>query len=223
MATLAGRLCTIKTGLTPVAVTGEGLSDTASARLVYVVTDAAKRAIDPATAITVYDNGAPVTSTDYAVNYADGRVTFGSARTAGHTITADMKYVPLSAGLSARTVDMTLPQPQLADGTCIGHSAPVLVEVAKKCQVSLTLLNAPAEDLDTGAGTMLVATVLGADRVFLEVAVSTVQTVRGWFAPGPASHKHALDSLFESTLTFVGVVQVPVGRPSTDQTLFSLT
>jgi hypothetical protein len=70
---------------------------------------------------------------------------------------------------------------------------------------------------------MLVSTVLGADRVFLEVALSTVQTIRGWFAPGTSAHAHKLDSLMESTVTFVGVVQAPVGRPSTDQALFSLT
>lgn len=222
MTTLAGRDCTIKTGLTPVAMTGEATTANGP-RTVYTITSAAKRAIDPETAITVYDDGSPVTSTDYAVSYADGTITFSVARTLGHTVTVDAKYVPLSAALSARSAEVTLPQPQMADATLLGDAAARQVEIAKRCMVSLTHIHDPSEDLDTGGGTMLVSTVMGAARVFLEVKLSTSQTVRGWFTPSPAQTTHKLDSLMDTQLVLVGVVQTPVGRPSTDQALFSLT
>lgn len=190
------------------------------------MTAAAKRAIDPETAFQVFVGATEIDVALYSVDYANGIVTsldgeyFGESAAA---VTFTGKYLPLFTIGEAKTADVVLPQPQMADGTRLGDAAKRQIEIAKRASVTLTHFSPLTEDIDTTGASFTMEMVQNGDRVFLEVALSTVQTMRGWFAPMPASVKHGVDALMETTVEFRGVVQTCVGRPVTDQALFQLT
>ncbi len=221
MATLAGRLVSLKVPGTATAMVKEACSDLGGGHTVFQITSASKQAIDPDTAVIVYVDDAEVTDvTTYAVDYALGKITFSSEKN-GHTVTISGKYLPLLDFLEVRSAEIVSPQAVFADCTRLGDAADRKVEVCKKCSIKTEPFTVPSTDLDTGAGTTLFSTLLAADKFFVECKVSTVQTVRGWFAPTYTA-KHALNDAYVGTLDLVGVVQSPIGRPSTDQALFSV-
>lgn len=213
---LAGRLVTLKVGGTPTAMTGEACSQVTGA--VYQVTSAAKRILDPATAITVYDGAADESSTA-VIDYATGLITLAEAPAGSVTVTA--KYIPLISVAYAKSLDIGLPTKVWADVTCLGDSAGRKKAVADKCTLSLGHFYKAADDVDASGGTLLLSTLLAQSSIYCEVAISTVQTLRGWFNPTSADWKHSLDAALEGTLQLEGVIQTCVGR--TEQALFSLT
>jgi len=184
------------------------------------ITEAAKRAIDPATTVAVFVDAFEISSGDYSVNFAEGTITFTDDQ-GNLAVTVTSKYVPLLAVSQAKSVDIQLPAPVLADVTLLGDTAPRQLAVAQKCSLSLAHFHQMSDDLDTGEGTLLLSTLLSGAPIFVEVKVSTLQTLRGWFMPTKADWKHGLDSALEGTLELTGVVQTCVGR--SDQALFSLT
>lgn len=63
---------------------------------VYRITDTAKRHWDKTVAPAVSRNSTAVGSTEYAVNYVTGEITFAVAQTTADTITADLSYLATS-------------------------------------------------------------------------------------------------------------------------------
>lgn len=216
MAPLAGRLCTIYLGGTPTTMTGEECEQADG--LIYVVVDTAKQVLDPATAITVYD-GVTDESATAVIDYATGRITLAEAP-AG-TVSVDAKYIPLLAVSQAKSVDIMLPTPVLADITLLGDTAPRQMSVASKCSISLAHFHAPADVMDGDA--LLFSAIADGDKLFCKVAISTSQTLAGWFVPTTSDWKHDQMAALEGVLELEGVCQTCEGRPTTEQALFSLT
>ena len=77
-----------------VTMTNEATTDSGT-QTRYTITNAAKRYIDPESAVTVKVNGTPVTS-GFTIEYAGGAVVFATALAGGDTVTVSGKYYALS-------------------------------------------------------------------------------------------------------------------------------
>lgn len=75
-------------------MTGEAVTSLGSG--VYQITNAAKRAIDPNSSVTVLDGVATVPKTNYQVGFASGKITLTNGYTASGTITVTAKYLTLA-------------------------------------------------------------------------------------------------------------------------------
>jgi hypothetical protein len=217
VAVLAGRECTIYVGGTPTTMTGEACVSVAGE--VYHVEAEAKRVLDPASAIVVYD-GVTDESATAVIDYAAGRITLAEA--AAGDVTVDAKYIPLHAVTYAKSADITLPAAQLADSTLLGDSAARAHKVASKCEISLAHFYLGSDDLDSTGGTLLLSTLLAGSPIYLKVAISDAQFLYGWFVPASAGWNHAIDDVLKGTLGLKGIVRTCTGRPTTEQALFSL-
>lgn len=217
MAILAGRLCTLYVGGTPTTMTTEACTQIGATDS-YQIAEAAKRAIDPATAVEVFEDGSP--STPPAIDYVNGIISYDDG---GHgTITITAKYIPLHAFAEAKSADIVVPQAVMADVTLMGDTGSRVLEVAKKCEITLAHFATPATDFDVSESGLLFSALLAGELIFVRAAISTTQTINGWFAPS-ATWQHDINEALQGTLTLVGQIQTCVGRPVTDQALFSLT
>lgn len=219
MTVLSSRDCALSVGGTPVSMADEPTTDL-GAHTAYQITADSKRAIDPGSAITVKVNGSAVGSTTYAVDYAHGVVTFASAQNPAHAVVVSGKYVPLLALAETRSARIVRPHPVMADSTRLGDTATRQTEIARRCTVTLEHLTTSGTDL--GDATSLAALYAGG-LLFLQAVLGTGDgTLRGWFCPTSATPVHSLDDLLVTTVELVGVVQTCVGRPVTDQAVFSI-
>lgn len=219
MAVLASRDAAIYVGGAPVSMTTEACTDLGS-HTEYQITAETKRAIDPQTAVIVNVNGSPASSTSYAVDYAHGVITFASAQNPAHAVTITGKYVPLLQVAETRSARVVRPHPVMADSTRLGDTATRQTEIARKCSVTLEHLTTGATDL--GDTTTLDA-LIAAGPLFVSAILGTGDgLLRGWFVAMNASPNHSLNDLLTHSLELEGVVQTCVGRPVTDQAVFSI-
>lgn len=195
-----------------VALTGEPLSLVAGAE--YQITNAAKRALDPATAIKVFDGAAEVGAATYAVDYAHGVVTLGSVPSGA--VTLDGAYLPLLSVAEARAVDVDSSY-ETADVSRFGDTADRLLPTRSKCGLTLEHLHAATEDLDGGSGTKTFRGMLGT-TVFIEVDEGS-EKLRGWFLLKSNKTSIKLTDAIGKTVEAQGVVQTCAGR--SEQALFS--
>lgn len=216
MASLAGRLCTIKVGGTSTAMTNEAC---AGSGVSYQITSTAKRCVDPGTAVTVKVNGASLADADFSLDFATGRITLASSTVQAVTITGN--YIPLVSVAEARSASISLPVSVVADVTRVGDTSRRTLAVAQKCEMSLEHFIAPASDIDDSGSTLLFTTLVDGDPIFVEAAISTNVTLRGWFVPSSVGWSHKLNEALVGTLALTGVVRTCVGV--SDQALFSLT
>lgn len=95
MATLAGNAADIYiasgTGTT---MTGEAVTSLGGG--VYQITNAAKRAIDPNSAVTVLDGVTTVSPANYQIGFGSGKITLTNGYTPTGTITVTAKYLTLA-------------------------------------------------------------------------------------------------------------------------------
>lgn len=150
MAAVAGYNSSVKIGGVSTAMTGEACTTTGvDPGKISQITSTAKRCIDPAVAIVVYDNGAPVAATDFSVNYLFGKITFTVAVTG--PVTIDGNYIPLltiaqakelMVGVSATMLDVSV------------FSDTVFAKLFKaglmSAKGSITIIDTPDTDYDSG-------------------------------------------------------------------------
>jgi len=106
----------VPTTLTDEATTQVGTSKT------YQITNAAKRVLDPATAIVVKENGAASSAANIVnVNALTGEVTFIAAHSPAAPVTLSGKYVPVAAVASVAEVSSN-PKLNTADSGLINSS-----------------------------------------------------------------------------------------------------
>lgn len=219
MSVIASRDAAIYVGGEPVGMTTEACTDL-GAHTEYQITAETKRAIDPASDVTVYVDGAEATSTTYAVDYAHGVITFASAQNPAHAVTVTGKYVPLLQVAETRSARVVRPHPVMADSTRLGDTATRQTEIARKCSITLEHLTTGATDL--GDTTTLDA-LIAAGPLFVSATLGTGDgLLRGWFVAMNASPSHSLNDLLTHSLELEGAVQTCVGRPATDQAVFSI-
>jgi hypothetical protein len=78
---------------------------------VYQITSTAKRVIDPAVEVVVYEDDVEVPASGYTINYLYGKITFGVAPSG--VITADVNYLPLTEACSVRGVTFAITRESL--------------------------------------------------------------------------------------------------------------
>lgn len=87
-------------------LTNEAMSQVGSTKT-YVITDAAKQALNPSVAIVVNDNAIDKTSEVLSINFLMGEVTFKSTYTPSGPITLTGEYFPLTEIGGARTFTLS--------------------------------------------------------------------------------------------------------------------
>lgn len=133
------------TGMTAEAMSGTGAGP-------WQVTDAAKRALDPATALTFYDNGVAISSGDIsAIDYLFGTVTFTGSKTGPITVTG--AYLPLRAFADCYSADLSFAADSL-DTSVFGSQWKTTQQGLKQLTGTITTRGLPGTDLDPGAGTL---------------------------------------------------------------------
>ena len=106
MAKLTGKKALVKVSGSPLTLTNEATTD-AGAHLVYQITNAAKRVLDPQLAVVVKEDG--VTSVAvWTINRLNGTVTFTVARGAAVVVTVSGSYLPMTTALACTEWNMTL-------------------------------------------------------------------------------------------------------------------
>ena len=212
MAIQLSKAATIKIQGTAVAMTGQ--ATTLLAGTSYRITDAAKRALDPATSISVLDGGSAIAVDGYRVDYAHGIVTLDCAPSGAVTVTG--AYLPLLSIAEANAVDVEYGY-ESVDASRLGDATDRTLPSRAKCSLTLKDWHAEEEDLDGGAGTRTLGGSLGS-AVFLELYDGARQ-LRGWFVLESRGKSISLTEAIGRTTQARGVVQTCVGR--SEQALFS--
>lgn len=106
MAKKTGKKALVKVSGSALTLTDEATTDS-GAHLVYQITDAAKRVLDPTATITVEEDGAP-TAAAYTLNRLNGTVTFTIARGALVAVTLSGSYLPLSTAIACTEWELTI-------------------------------------------------------------------------------------------------------------------
>lgn len=106
MAKLTGKKALVKVSGAALTLTNEATTD-AGAHLVYQITNAAKRVLDPTAAITVKEDGV-TTVAAYTLNRLNGTVTFTVARGGAVAVTVTGFYLPQSTAISATEWSLSL-------------------------------------------------------------------------------------------------------------------
>lgn len=196
---IAGHKSTLKISGDPVAMTTEACTLVSAA--VAQVTSTSRQILDPATAITVYDNGVPQTSTDYVVDYLFGKVTKNSGSWTG-PVTITGAYVPLLTGAEAVSVRINSVRAEL-DKTVMGDTVKSYILGLRSADGEMELLSLPSADLDTGGGTTILASIFDAAtpkllEVVLNPDASPTKKWRGWVVLTGLDQVAKPDDLFRS-------------------------
>lgn len=191
MATAAHNCSVYYTG-TSTAVAGEACSVvTGTGGLVYQITDAAKRIIDPNEAVTVYQAGVDVTST-VAINYLFGQITFG-VDPAPDAITIDVNYLPRHEITNAREFSVSFAS-DIVDTTVFnGDAARKKIQTLIDASGSLTSYEAALTDY--GGGKLSEWFTNGTSKV-LEFGLVD-ETVRCWATVESLEPSAAVDGVVE--------------------------
>lgn len=191
----AAHTCSIYYTGTSTATTGEACSVVAgTGGLVYQITDAARRIIDPSVSPTVYDNAVDVTSA-VSLNYLFGRITFGVAPTT--PVTIDCNFMPRHEITETREFSISMnadvPDTTVLDTTGFREKVHGLIDASG----SLTALDIGLTDF--GGGT-LAAWLTSQDSKVLEFNLVD-EIIRAW----------AVIESVEPSGSVDGVVELSVG------------
>jgi len=112
---VAGKKALVKMSGTGIAFTAEAFT-TLTANTVYQITSTIKRVWDPFATITIKKDGVAQATNLYTINRLNGTVTFLADIGAGHTITADGTYLPMTTILegTAYSWELTANYPSVA-------------------------------------------------------------------------------------------------------------
>ena len=214
---IKGSLTTVKIGGASTAMTAEATTDDGSHKE-YQITNAAKRALDPGVAVTVKKNTVAVSAADYSVIYPLGKIVFPSALLVTDVVTVDGSFRALTTVAEANSAEMSA-DPGSADVTVFGDTGPRKIVTLPSCSVRLDHLHLLTDELTTG---LTLASLLDEAAVFLEVNFGDASRLSGWFRL-KARQAASVEAAVSGSIDAEGVVQTCVGRPSTDQALWTLT
>jgi len=191
----AAHTCSLYYTGTTTAVLGESCQVVAgTGGLVFEITDAAKRILDPVVAPIVYDGGVPVA---VGVNYLFGRFTFAVAP--GAPVTCDVAYLPrheltetteFSVSLAADVVDTTT----LDSASGFKTRAHTLLD----CSGSFSALDVGLTDF--GGGTLSAWLTNGSSKVIEMNLVDEI--VRAWAVMESVEPSGSVDGLVELSLSW---------------------
>jgi len=187
---------TIQLSGTPVTLTNEACSGATTA---WQITNAAKRALDPETAVVVKDNGVTVSASDYTLDRFFGRITFTSAKTGPITISG--KYLPLTPVAYSKSAQVKLAR-TMHDGTRLSDEFQRTIPGKRECTVTLGVTEPLFTDL--GDGRTLSDLLESGDPLLIEVVygLESAHALRCWAVIGDASIDLSSTDLAGASLTF---------------------
>jgi hypothetical protein len=197
---------------------------------VFQITSAAKRILDPSVAVVVNvdadgaGGGSPaVAAADtYTVDYLFGKITFASALAAAATVTVTGAYLTPVDVAEAKQIDLELEAEMLDASTFTASSDGYKRRAAglKSAGISISTLNPLMRDLDGGAGSLVLKTLLTSGTPFLveERLGASGEYFRGWFLLDTSSENLDPNKLHEATVT--GKSAPVTGTGQTEAALF---
>lgn len=195
---VAGYGCTVKASGAAVAMTAEACALVSGN--IYQITNTAKRIVDPATTLTVYENGiASVLA--YTFNYLYGIVTFPSAPTTPITVTG--AYLPVASVAESKGFTISL-KPDLLDVTSFDSSG------ARSKRLGLLDADFKLErlsmfdDIDpvTGGLQTVESRFAAGTAYLLEFGLGGVYTFRAWVIAGELEASAEHDGLVAESVSF---------------------
>jgi len=196
---ISGHDSTVKVSGTPTGMVAEATTEV-TANVLFQITAAAKRIIDPDAALTVLVNAAPVT-TGFVVDYLFGTVTFDPPLTSD-VVTLTGNYLPTLAVLDAREFSVVMSR-LLADST-VFKTSPHRTRQAllKDASGSIGTLAALHDDLDPGGGSVkLIDLLADGTRKLLEVVFgNSGYAFRAWILFESEEVNGVRDDLVNSSL-----------------------
>jgi hypothetical protein len=179
----------------------------------FVVTNAAKRILDPGAAIVIHDDGSPVAAGDFAVDYLAGTVTFAAPPATPVTINSGA-YLPAHAVAGAREFSISMERVELED-TEFGDTLKSRFVGLKFASGSLSGFFLADDDWDPGGGTLTADGAFGAGtQLVLEVLLdsATNHYFRGFVTLLGLDGAGAVDGVFTSTIGWSSVNLEATGR-----------
>lgn len=177
--TSAGYKARVQLALSATAFLGEGMTDSGDG-VRFFITDQTKNVLDPSASVTVYDGGVAVDAADYTVDHLSAQVTFSSAPAGAVTI--DASAMDLLTFLKAREFTFAASR-TLLDTTVFGDGSVKRTGGLADVNVTLTTLALANEDVDPGAATTLLSSLLtGGATVLLNITptVDGPHRFRAW-------------------------------------------
>lgn len=168
----------------------------------YQVTNAAKRALDPATALTFYDNGVSISASDIlSIDYLFGKVTFTASKTGPITVTG--AYLPLLAFADCYAADLSFAADSL-DSSVFGSQWKTTMQGLKQLTGTITTRGLPGTDLDPGAGTLSVASLFtGGTSTLLDIDLGgTGSSYRSFVSIFGFDTSASVDALVDTPVNF---------------------
>lgn len=132
---------------------------------VYQITNTAKRVIDPEAAVSVYANGVLQAATTYTLDHLYGIITFTGTPTAPITVTA--AYLPLLELDATVKASLALDRDEIDTTVFKAGEYRTRILGIKSAELSLTVLAAPNNDYDPGAGTLKLETAFSTPQLKL--------------------------------------------------------
>ena len=170
---------------------------------IYQITDSAKRAWNPAVAVSVYDGGVLQAASAYSLNYLYGKITFVAPP--GGAVTVSGEYFPLWEVTTVKGYKLAL-SCALLDSSVMSQTQTHRVRTASLYDVtaSLSLYEQGNTDYDTGGGTKSMDSILtGAAVIFVQCKLGNISNT--WSAMLFATDGEvsgAFDGLVENTMNF---------------------
>lgn len=209
---------TIKTGGTPTTLT-QAPTTRVTANTVYQVTDPTQRVLDPTTALNVEvdatGGGSWVTAAvaAYTVDYMFGKVTFAVDQGGAALVRISGKYIPTLAVLEGVEFDVE-DSVNLIESTPFGTNWRTRFAGLQEASGSFSVLALLQSDLDPGAGTVKIRTMMRAGTYFLLEyrPGGGVDYWRAWVLLHNGDEKAPLDSRIEGTVKFSTVAPLGAGE-----------
>jgi len=165
----------------------------------YRITNAAKRMLDPGSAVTVDDGGVPIASVNIeSIDYLHGIIVLDAGYTPGGAITVDANYLPLSqiadVYTSSVSTSVTMLDDTVYEDTGVSRKAGL-----KDISGSFSAYDEGATALSglLEAGTVLYLTLM-------QTGSASVEHLRARVLLESEDASAAVDGLVESTYNFVG-------------------
>jgi len=171
----------------------------------YQVTNAAKRVIDPTSALTVLDNGGAVAAANIeSIDFLFGKVTFVGGYTVTGAVTVTGKYLPLHTLTYAREFELTDTN-MLAEATVFADTTVKRKQTLQSLMVRLGLLER-AGLVYNGGSTSLVSVLTAGTVLVIEINVGGSGTIfRAMVIPENVSQGATVAGLLEEGVTFQGL------------------
>lgn len=188
----AAHTCSLFYTGTTTAVVGEACSVVSGGVLVYEITDAAKRIIDPNASVIVYKAGVPIA---VGVNYLFGRFTF-AVDPSPDAITADISYLPRHELTSTREFSASFAA-DMSDTTTLDSTGfKTMQHTLLDCSGSFSALDIGLTDF--GGGTLADWLLLNQSKVIELNLVDEI--VRCWALIESVEPSGSVDGLVELSI-----------------------